>query len=443
MDDINQDKRYLVDNPEFPYCPGCGHTLVINALQAALSKTGKDPKDINIITDIGCVGLADKLFLTNTIHTTHGRSTAIATGLQLADEILHDGNIIHIIMIGDGGATIGLLHIVEAAKLNTNITVILHNNFLFGMTGGQHSGLTPMDFITSTTSKGNLLPPLRIGDIITASHSGFYSKKLAVDRDLDQEIFRAINYKGFALIEIIELCTGYATKWNKLTKKDILNILEKSESANKNPHNEPKHRETFGTIYKTKFPLKELEKDNQPIAVKREFQKEMTLSIIVSGSAGEGVQAASRMLCQAAVANGLNVFQQNDNPITIGTGFSFSQFIFSSKEIYYAAIKDPDYLIVTSEEGYKRISEMLGTLTETTVFILDSTLPCPKTRATVFRKPFMKTAKSKKTSNLVALGYLLKFIQDIPLESLIISIQKWGKNLDNSIEAVKTGYGID
>lgn len=443
MKELKKGKRYLVDKPDFPYCPGCGHSLIINALDSALRNTGKDPKNINLITDIGCVGLADKLFLTNTIHTTHGRSTAFAIGLQLADEILYDGNVIHIIMIGDGGASIGLLHMVEAARLNANITVILHNNFLYGMTGGQHSGLTPLNFNTATTRGGNLLPPLRIEKILDASHSGFYSRKLAIDRDLDKEILKAINYNGFALIEVIELCTGYGTKWNRLTKKDIQKIQEEMSVGKTEKPMEIKQRETFGTLYKKSFPAKKRKKEAQLIEIKRKFQKEISFSIMVAGSAGEGVQTASRMICQAAVANGLNVVQQNDNPITIGTGFSISQFIFSSKEIYYAAIDRPDYIIVTSEEGYKQIIGMGRTLTDANLLILDSALPSPKTKAKILRQPFRKIAKNKKVCNLVAMGYLLKYIQEIPLQSLISSIQKWGKNLENSIEAVEAGYTIN
>lgn len=443
MKKSTNNKTYLVEHPDIPYCPGCGHTLIINALDSALEKTGKDPKDINLITDIGCVGLVDKLFLTNTIHTTHGRSTAIATGLQLADEILYDGNVIHIVMIGDGGATIGISHLIEAAKLNTNITVILHNNFLYGMTGGQHSGLTPLQFHTATTREGNLIPPLRIGDILTASHSGFFSRKLATDHDLDEEIFKAITYPGFALIEIIELCTGYGTKWNKLTKKDIKEILEKMDCGETGTLVERKDRESFGSLYKKNFSAISGNLPPQTIEVKRKAERETSFSVILAGSAGEGVQTAARLLCQAGVMNGLNVVQQNDNPITIGTSFSMSQFIFSSQEIYYTAIENPDFLIITSEDGLNRVKEIIPSLSKESVLLLDSALPSCKSQAKTIRKPFRKEAKNKKLSNLLALGYAFKHIQGIPLDSLISTIKNWGKNVDNSIDAVKAGYIMD
>ncbi len=79
---------YLNEDKEFPYCVGCGHTMINKAVASAMAKSGLKATQINLISDIGCVGLVDKMFLTNTIHTTHGRSTAFATGIQLADEIL-------------------------------------------------------------------------------------------------------------------------------------------------------------------------------------------------------------------------------------------------------------------------------------------------------------------------------------------------------------------
>ena len=165
--------QYLVDSPQFPYCAGCGHTWINKALAKALETMQIKPTLVNLVTDIGCVGLVDKLFLTNTIHTTHGRSTAFASGLELADKVLYDGKAVHVVMIGDGGASLGIQHLIEAAKLNLNITVLLHNNFVYGMTGGQNSSFTPEDFRTATTMSGNLTPALHIANLLEASHASY------------------------------------------------------------------------------------------------------------------------------------------------------------------------------------------------------------------------------------------------------------------------------
>jgi 2-oxoglutarate/2-oxoacid ferredoxin oxidoreductase subunit beta len=137
---------YLSPTAQLPYCRGCGHSLVVRQLSDALERLGLPPRSIELITDIGCVGLADALFpYLHTVHTTHGRSTAFATGMALADAVLEPRGLKPIVMIGDGGAMIGLLHLVHAAQLNVDVTVLIHNNFMFGMTGGQHSALSPLN----------------------------------------------------------------------------------------------------------------------------------------------------------------------------------------------------------------------------------------------------------------------------------------------------------
>ena len=95
-------------------------------LNEALVKLQLDPSQLVLTTDIGCVGLVDPLFPgVHTVHTIHGRSTAVAAGAVLADALVGEGRMKNIVMIGDGGATIGLLHLTQAALLNVDLTVVL------------------------------------------------------------------------------------------------------------------------------------------------------------------------------------------------------------------------------------------------------------------------------------------------------------------------------
>ncbi|MDD9898839.1 MAG: thiamine pyrophosphate-dependent enzyme [Candidatus Melainabacteria bacterium] len=375
--------KYMVDSLDFPYCSGCGHTWINKSLGQALEKLGEKPSKINLITDIGCTGLVDKLFLTNTIHTTHGRSTAVATGMQLADQILFDNDAKHIIMIGDGGATIGLLHIIEAAKINCDLTVILHNNFVYGMTGGQNSGLTPEDFRTATTMGGNLTPALQIAKVLEAAHAPYISRKLATDQDLDDAILAAIKYPGFALVEVIELCTAYAVKWNPMSKKDVEEILNKMDSGELGEIVHRKDRVNFGKIYKECHPEKPQASSGSQggtgtkLEVKQEIKLQQPISIVVAGTAGEGVQYAARNFAQQAVETGLNIVQKNDNPVTISTGFSLAEIKVSSEEILYSAIDLPDYLLISSEDGLHRAINYLEAILKSdqaSTLIIDSSL---------------------------------------------------------------------
>ena len=119
---------YLAPDAQLPYCRGCGHALVVRHLSHALAQLQLPPRSVALTTDIGCVGLADSLFpYLHTVHTTHGRSTAFATGMALAEAISPAG-LKPVVMIGDGGAMIGLLHLVHAAQLNVDVTVLVHNN---------------------------------------------------------------------------------------------------------------------------------------------------------------------------------------------------------------------------------------------------------------------------------------------------------------------------
>ncbi|OYW05667.1 MAG: hypothetical protein B7X11_01755, partial [Acidobacteria bacterium 37-65-4] len=208
-------KTYLKVNEKFPFCKGCGHHHITNAINAALVKLDLEPHLVNITSDIGCVGLVDTLFEgVHSFHTTHGRSTAFATGVEIADSILADSKLKNIVVIGDGGAMIGLLHLVNAAQMNVDVTVILYNNFLFGMTGGQNSSFSPLDFVTATTPTGNIIPPIDMLAVLKGANAGFLARKTATDTDLADTIAEAIAHPGFALVEVLELCTEYAVRGN-------------------------------------------------------------------------------------------------------------------------------------------------------------------------------------------------------------------------------------
>ncbi|MBN1641032.1 MAG: 2-oxoacid:ferredoxin oxidoreductase subunit beta, partial [Anaerolineae bacterium] len=103
----------------FPFCPGCGHSTVLKALDQALVATQWDPTSIVLVTDIGCIGLSDRYFQTNAFHGLHGRSITYATGIKLANPDLHV-----IVLIGDGGCGIGGNHLINAARRNVGITVL-------------------------------------------------------------------------------------------------------------------------------------------------------------------------------------------------------------------------------------------------------------------------------------------------------------------------------
>jgi pyruvate/2-oxoacid:ferredoxin oxidoreductase beta subunit len=437
---------YLASTATLPYCKGCGHGLVLRALGAALEKLALAPEQIAIVTDIGCVGLADSLFAApHTVHTTHGRSPAFAAGMALADSVLGTRRLKPIVMMGDGGAMIGLVHLVNAALLNPDVTVLLHNNFLFGMTGGQNSAFSPLDFVTATTRDGNATPPLDLARVLLASRAPFVARKLAQDRDLADVIASAIAHPGFALVEALELCTAYGTRWNALTGAQLHQVAEAAGYELGVLRDEP--RETFGESYLRRHspslsPLSQL----SPSSI-REHPRESAASfssldspvgIVLAGSAGEGVQSAASLLGHAAIRAGLHVTQKNDNPVTQGTGFSVSELILSAREILYTGIEAPDVALVVSDEGARELarSGILERVTEDTLVLADSTVALPELPCTVQRFSFR--AAGAKLASLAAIVQWLDMTAALPMDALWSALDaKWGEQSAKMKESLR------
>ncbi len=364
---------YLVDQVKFPFCKGCGHTHSVRYLDRALALTQRKPSTVNLVSDIGCIGLVDALFEDiHTVHTTHGRSTAFATGIEIADSILYDSELKTIVILGDGGATIGLLHIVNAAQMNVDITVIVCNNFLYGMTGGQHSGFTPFDMVTSTTPQGSILPPLDICRIALGCDAGFVARSLATDKHLPEILARAIEYPGFSLVEIIELCPEYGLKRGGLDGKKLKQFAEQhSDRLGVLSHRSD--RREFSELYKSTGERQAVKNSEEFLLHKYRHSLDRQIGIVLAGTAGERVQLASYLLMKTAINAGLHVTQKNDNPVTQGSGFSISEIILSPREIYYTGIEYPDAIVVTSEDGLREIraNGMLAKADERTTVIAD------------------------------------------------------------------------
>ena len=166
----------------------------------------RSPQDVVIVTDIGCIGLSDPYFVTNGFHGLHGRSLTYATGLKLARPELTV-----IVLMGDGGCGIGGAHLLNAARRNLDLTLIIANNFNYGMTGGQHSVTTPLGGRTATTPGGNLEGPLDICATVIAAGASWVYRGMTHDADLADRIVHGVRYPGFAVLDVWELCTAYYT----------------------------------------------------------------------------------------------------------------------------------------------------------------------------------------------------------------------------------------
>lgn len=416
--------KFIYTDLKLPYCKGCGHALVLKTLAIALEELGIDPLKCVVVTDIGCVGLADRYLKTHTVHTLHGRSTAIAAGIKIAEGVENE-NLKVIVFLGDGGATIGLLHLVEAARLNVDITVLLHNNFLYGMTGGQHSSLTPKNFVTRTTPSGNPFPPLDIVKLLDSSNASFLARTLAQAKELKEIIKEALDFKGFSFVEIVEICTGYGSRFNRLGKKEIEEILKREGKA-------------LGILKKEKreYFFERLKKDLKHPSLpffEKKFESELKddFSIFIAGSAGEGVQFSAEILARSAISCGLYVTLKNDNPITVGSGFSTSELKFSRDRINYTGIEKPDFVIITSMDGFSRIKNKLQ-LWDTRI-IADESIK----EISGEKRNFRKFKNIRSGINISAISFLIKIHPFIPFEALKDTLKIFGKDL---LEVAESSY---
>ncbi len=413
---------YMFDNVSMPFCKGCGHNHILKRLNDALEKLQLSPLKVNLVTDIGCIGLADVLFDTpHTVHTTHGRSTAFATGIELADSILSDSKLKTIVLIGDGGAMIGLLHLVNAALLNTDVTVLLCNNFLFGMTGGQNSAFSPLDFVTPTTPEGNIIPPIDLCRVMMDARAEFVARKLATDKDLSDVIAEAIRYPGFSMVEVVELCTEHGTKKNELTGNALRTIIE-GHGQEFGILCNTQTRGEFGIVYSDKYPRDRAfttSVRDDSILPQYESKLARQQGIVIAGSAGERVQSAARKLCEGAALSGLHCTQKNDNPVTQGSGFSLAEVIISPHEICYTGIDIPNAVIVVSEDGLNELHEKhtFDHCNAHTRLIIDASLEKPHFRGEVFEYPFRKEFGANHAA-LKALEFYVKDSKVFPVEAL-------------------------
>lgn len=222
---------YLRPTKKFPnvWCSGCGIGIVMSALIRAISRMGLEKDDIALVSGIGCTGRMPVYMDFNTIHTTHGRALAFATGLKLAQPKLKV-----IAIMGDGDAmAIGGNHFIHSARRNMDMTAIVVNNSIYGMTGGQYSPTTPLDGKATTAPYGNIEPPMPICELAVAAGASYVARTTVYHAvEMDRFLEQAISKNGFSLVEAVSYCHTTFGRLNKLgSPVDMMRALkEKSVS---------------------------------------------------------------------------------------------------------------------------------------------------------------------------------------------------------------------
>ena len=210
---------YLRHTKKFPnvWCSGCGIGIVMGALIRAIDRMGLAKDDVALVSGIGCTGRMPVYLDFNTLHTTHGRALAFATGLKLAQPRLKV-----VVIMGDGGAVaIGGNHFIHAARRNIDLTAIVVNNTIYGMTGGQYSPTTPLDSRATTSPYGNIERPSRSASWPSPQASFVARSTVYHALELDHLIEQAVQKNGFSLVEAASYCHTTFGRINRLGTASI------------------------------------------------------------------------------------------------------------------------------------------------------------------------------------------------------------------------------
>ena len=416
-------KQATYMNPELgplPFCPGCGHEGLLKALDAALVKLQPDPKKVVIVTDIGCIGLSDRYFATSAFHGLHGRSITYACGLKLARPELTV-----ITLKGDGGCGIGGTHLLNVARRNIGITLIVANNFNYGMTGGQHSVTTPTGGLTATTPAGNLEGPMDLCATAGAAGAAWVHRTHTFDKKLPDVLASAIEQPGFAMVDVWELCTAYYMPRNDLKKKQLLSLADDLGFQFGQQADRP--RPEYTARYKEVYEATQGTVSLKP-AISAQFKHNLDkqTGVLIAGSAGQKIKSMATTFAEGAMFSGLMATQKDDYPITVQTGHSVSEIVLSPDRIDYTGLDTPEVVIVLSADGLKRVRAKIQHLPETSTVYAEESLELPATDARVLRFAFSKIGREVGKLSVVtaALGAMLQERAMFPLGAFEAAIAR-------------------
>ena len=220
--------EYLRRHKRFPHlwCAGCGIGIVMGSILRSVQKQELNQDDVAVISGIGCTGRMPVYMDFNTMHTTHGRALAFATGLKMARPEMEV-----IVIMGDGDAlAIGGNHFIHAARRNIDLTAIVVNNSIYGMTGGQSSPTTPLDARSATAPYGHIEQPFPVCDLAISAGAAYVARGTVYHAaQLDKLVDQALSKQGFALVEVMSYChTTFGRANNLKSPIAMMNLLKEN-----------------------------------------------------------------------------------------------------------------------------------------------------------------------------------------------------------------------
>ena len=463
-------------------CPGCGHGIVLKAILRAIHRLGLRREEVVFVSGIGCssriVGYVDFC----TLHTTHGRPLTFATGLKLARPALHV-----IVITGDGdGLAIGGNHLIHAARRNVDLTCLLLNNAIYGMTGGQGAPTTPEGARSSITPGGAIEPAFDACRLALGAGASFVARGLtAQPLQLDDLIVQAMEHKGFSFLEVLSDCPEFFGRYNDLGRGPEMLQAQRSHVewigaalAEKTyvpglGSDAPSHGAApafnAGVLHREARPdlgaqLAQRAKA-APTARARHPEPAATLPgaatgtvsngivaagpmrIRLAGAGGQGIGLAGLLLAEAAVAAGRNATHaQAYGPESRG-GASKAEVIISDGEIEFPCADRVDALVALTQEAHDRYASLLepgGTL----IVDRDQVRVEPGGGAVSHALPITATAQrvlgTAMGANLVALGAIVGLSGAVPVEAAehVVAARRPGGSAERALSAFRAGLDL-
>lgn len=201
------------------WCPGCGNFAILNAFKSVLNELNQEGlplEKVVLVSGIGCHAKIVDYININSFYSIHGRATPVAEGIKLADPETKV-----VVFAGDGDAYgEGVEHLIFAAKRNIDITMIIHNNRVYGLTTGQYTPTSPLGFKGRSTPQGTKELPINPLELMLASGATFISRGTSHGIDLLKTIFKqAIVHKGFSLVDVLQVCVTYYNMYEYYDKR--------------------------------------------------------------------------------------------------------------------------------------------------------------------------------------------------------------------------------
>lgn len=245
------------------FCPGCGIGIALNNTLRGIDELGWDKNNMAWVSGIGCSSRVPSYVDSDAMHTTHGRALAFATGIKVANP-----NMNLVVFAGDGDmAGIGGNHLIHAIRRNIDINVILINNFIYGMTGGQTAPTTPSGDESSTDPYGNVENPFDISELASSAGASYVARwTVNSPQQIQNSVKKGFNKKGFSLIEVMSPCpVSYGRRNEKPNSLDIMDWYKENTTQ--------KEEESDNKILIGEFVDKELEEFTDKLRDLKEEQK--------------------------------------------------------------------------------------------------------------------------------------------------------------------------